>query len=65
MKEIVHLIMIVLFYGVGITFFIIMAIHESKMHKLHREYWQREIKRMEEMKRAEKKIKRKKESEEK
>ena len=65
MQNIIKLIFIIVFYVLAITYFIILLIHENKMNKLHREYWQREIKRMEEMKRVEKKIKRKKESEEK
>ena len=53
MKEIIQIIMIILFYGAGLTFFIIMTIHENKTNKLHREYWKREIKRMEEMRKLE------------
>ena len=53
MENIIKLILITVFYLLAITYFIILLIHENKMNKLHREYWTREMERINKMRKME------------
>lgn len=53
MENIFKLILITVFYLLAITYFIILLVHENKMNKLHREYWTREMERINKMREVE------------
>lgn len=53
MENIFKLILISVFYLLAIIYFIILLVHENKMNKLHREYWTREMERINKIKEIE------------
>ena len=43
MKDIIEIVLLIIFYGLGISFFIAMHIHQRKENKLYTKYMEKEL----------------------